>query len=607
MPRDLLHRALAVALLVVGASTAVSSPAHAAATPVIQTFDYTSVPGHVSGTISAPGSAFVSVDLGANGSWPGANLMQPVDPETGLATYDLETWGFTRPVQVGTAPCTTSNFGSCDVASLAVSDYFTPTDVAPSVTWPEDTTIGLNPDGTPQDYTVTVADPEGGGDLRILFDTPDDYVDTVVDRNGTTSLSLTSGAGTVLVKRCQSGSEYDCKLYLPEDHPELSRALTVKQTMKAALTGTSGAVTSVDPTTDAVVDTDLNGAYALDWRLSLDGTMVTEVVHQEGTLDTSGDLTVAIDGSQLPDGYLGLVGTLTVTDPDFGVYTSTIAQEAGISVDRTPPGIDGLTISRGTIHPNAIDALAGYRSVSISLMDDEQLDYSDRVEIRNSQGNPVRHLEPNWISGLLGKATWDGRNDSGTVVPEGTYTVVVVDLHGNVASITRAVTVSHDAGVLRTFRRTVSAAGSLEAKFVGACSTLRKPSLRGWTGSLGYYANTRCGRATWNASAVTTLHAVRLPLPTNFVRYHDERVDTYGGAARLRPRSMAVVRYLRTDGKWVDEKVLGSRIGTHAGARRSTSGMVDSGRWLAWGAATAYGNRYDVKSFTVTVRYFVWS
>jgi hypothetical protein len=479
--------------------------------------------------------------------------------------------------------------------------------VIPVVTWPDDTTIGRNSDGSLQEYAVTVADPDGGGVLRMLFNTAEENVETAVDRNGTTSLTLANGSGPVIVRRCQSVSSFNCTAYLPEDHPELSRALTVKQTMQAALTGTSGAVTSVDTSTDAVVDTNLNGPYALDWRLSLDGAPVTEVVHQDGTLDASGDLSVAVDGSQLPDGHLALVGTLTVTDPDFGVYTSPITQESGIYVDRTPPGIDGLTVSRGTIHPNAIDALAGYRSVSISLMDDEQLDYSDRVEIRDGNGDPVRHLEPNWISGLLGKATWDGTNDSGNVVPEGTYTVVVVDIQGNVASIMRAVTVSHDAGVLRTFRRTMSAAGSLEAKFVGACSTLRKPSLRGWTGSLGYYANTRCGRDTWHASAVSTLHTVRLPRPTNFVRYHDERVDTYGGAARLRPRSTAAVRYLRTDGSWVSEKVLGSRVGTHAGARRSTSGMVDSGRWLAWGAATAYGNRYDVKGFTVTVRYFVWS
>lgn len=168
MSRDLFRRALVAAVLVGGVVTAVSPPAYAdTAPPVIQSFDYTSVPGHVSGTISAPGTAFVSVNLGENGSWPGANLMRPVDAETGLATYDLETWGFTHPVHVGAVPCTTSSFSSCDVAALAVTEDFTPTDVAPSVTWPDDSTIGLNPDGTPQEYAVTVADPDGGGDLRM--------------------------------------------------------------------------------------------------------------------------------------------------------------------------------------------------------------------------------------------------------------------------------------------------------------------------------------------------------------------------------------------------------------------------------------------------------
>ena len=34
---------------------------------------------------------------------------------------------------------------------------------------------------------------------------------------------------------------------------------------------------------------------------------------------------------------------------------------------------------------------------------------------------------------------------------------------------------------------------------------------------------------------------------------------------------------------------------------------MDGARWIGWAVSTAYGQRYDVKSFTVTLTYSVLS
>ncbi|MES3002201.1 MAG: hypothetical protein V4787_16045, partial [Pseudomonadota bacterium] len=76
---------------------------------------------------------------------------------------------------------------------------------------------------------------------------------------------------------------------------------------------------------------------------------------------------------------------------------------------------------------------------------------------------------------------------------------------------------------------------------------MKKP-VRGWTGSLGYYANTKCTTNTSAASLVSTLHAVTLPKISG--GYVSVRVSMYGGSATSRPGSKGVIRYLTAAGKW---------------------------------------------------------
>ena len=154
----------------------------------------------------------------------------------------------------------------------------------------------------------------------------------------------------------------------------------------------------------------------------------------------------------------------------------------------------------------------------------------------------------------------------------------------------------------RTFRKTVSAGGSLKDQYVGRCSTLRKPSLRGWTGSLGLYTNTKC-RRTFENSLIVTMHAVRTPLGA--VKYGDFRVSAYGGAAKAAPRSLAYLEYLNRSEDWVADTRMSTSLTTHHGATRPGSNFVWGDRYVVWGAYTAMGAKYDIKNFTVTLKYFV--
>ena len=199
-------------------------------------------------------------------------------------------------------------------------------------------------------------------------------------------------------------------------------------------------------------------------------------------------------------------------------------------------------------------------------------------------------------------ATWDGTGDDPYPVIGGTYTIGVIDISGNVAAPTTTVAVSDLRLIRTTYRRTVTASGSKVAQYVGRCSALRTPARRGWSGSLGYHANDRCGRHSWRASAVSTAHRIRLPAAERYLNIH---VNTYGGAARSRPRSRAIVRYRTTSDTWVGVHAITGSLGTRAGPTLSTNGLVSRNRSFRWGVASAYGNRYDVARFTVVLHYYV--
>ena len=148
---------------------------------------------------------------------------------------------------------------------------------------------------------------------------------------------------------------------------------------------------------------------------------------------------------------------------------------------------------------------------------------------------------------------------------------------------------------------TVAAASTVEDTFVGRCSVLKRPSNRGWKGSLGYYSNDKCS-GTVEASVVSTVHAVRMPAAT---AYGSLTVTAYGGASRPATRHIAYISYLDNHKDWGTPWLLMPNLGNHAGARVHASDFIFGDRYIVWNVFNVKGSHYDVKSFTVRLGYRV--
>lgn len=286
--------------------------------------------------------------------------------------------------------------------------------------------------------------------------------------------------------------------------------------------------------------------------------------------------------------------------PVLAVLLSLAITLIGLSPARaTAPDITGITVSNSTIYP-LIGTAERPGNTTITVVG--QGGTVDHLEVRDATNATVHTLE----LGFDGQSiAWQGRNANDVLLPAGTYTIVAIGTAPGFEESphTAQLTISRQHLVRTTFTRTI-AANRYALKLVGKCSTLRKPSRRGWAGSLGFYANTRCRTQTWNASRVLTLNATRLPAAERYVDLH---IDAYGGGAKARPGSRGEISYFTNDTDLTAVKFVGSKVGWHNGLTRSAGNLVDSNGWVAWRFATAFKSKYDVAKFRVVVRYDVLS
>jgi FlgD Ig-like domain len=301
----------------------------------------------------------------------------------------------------------------------------------------------------------------------------------------------------------------------------------------------------------------------------------------------------------------------------FAVLTSSLIAAAMLPAlpalaaprDRTPPTLQITGVRNVTFFP-ADDGYKDVVQVTYQVSDDSaDPTLNRRVQISDSRGQVVLERSADVATPGSHSFPWDGRNAAGRLQPKGDYhlTFTVTDSSGNASTArSRAVTLSPKRIVTRTFRRTVGAAGSTVHRQVGRCSSLRKPSLHGWAGSLGYYSNTRC-RSRSQASVAATVNAVYVPRAFRG-RYGSLKVLVYGGAARTRPHSRAGLDYWnRKRRDWVGFSFMSSAVRSHSGKSIAAGPIVNrnpGGRpSLAWGFLTAASDRFDVKTFTVVLRY----
>jgi hypothetical protein len=553
----------------------------ASGAPLVTAVD-TTTPGHVTGTVSSL-RPYVYV-------WFDASAPATLVPLTsGSGTFDLPTWGYSGSQMVHAIACpTTANDATCSVEQAVA---FTPTDVTPQVTWFSDSTVGPT-----QSATIDVTD-TGGGTLQAIWDnTEGTPVTTLLNQSGTTDLNLADGTGTVTIVRCSLVVTTTCTGFTPA----ITHTLTVRTVVPTSV-GAIARITTPHPSTTAGVTTKMTGTYTLTWHLEQGGVPVsggpTGSVNTPTALNANGTTPAfPIAGTGLADGTYDLVGTITVTDPDFSTNPFPAAAFTGsLIVHKTGPVVT-ITSSMGTIYPNVNNSVRP--GSTLLTVAGAGLPAVRTFKIAN--GSTVIRLTLN----AGGQVTWYGRGSgasTGTLAAAGTYTATAYDSDGNPSAAHATVVLSTKHWVLVTWRKTVSAQGSLINKYVGACSTLRRPSLRRWAGSLGFYSDTRCNATTWTRSAVSTVQGVFLPPADKYVDVH---VDTYGGAATTSSLSVAIVRYLTTGGVWVSQRTLRPAVGWRVGLTRSLSGMVFKDRSFGWGVATGYGNKFDVRSFTVVARYY---
>jgi hypothetical protein len=582
--------------------------ADAPADPVFSSLDSLTA-GHLTGSISSPSSPEIYVRFSNSSGDTYQHLTLTGDTDT----FDLPTWGYGGLTNIYAYTCLTAdqNVGECSAETVVGT--FTPTDVALTPTWSTDATVG------PADQvTVDLGDPGDLGGGALFGQWSDDNpapqdAPFPVPHDGLTVVPIRDGTGVVHLLRCDNSQRDHCV------EETVSDSYTVKKTATAAIGPVTG-VSSASPTTTFDVTTTGAGAgdgsYKVTWQLELASAPGTAIPGY-GTTTASAPLAsgvaqdVPLDATDLPTGDYNIVGTITVIDGAYGTYTD-LPMTGGTlhsSGDITPPDVTSIVTSPTKIYP-LISGNSTYKSSTKITVTGAGVPDVAVVSIYQQSTNTLvrtRTLTP--VDATHGTAVWDGRRYNGTPVSSGTYQIKVRDSAGNYSATVGTLVVSGYRLVTKTWTRTFTPAGTLADKYIGRCSTLRLPSLRGWYHSLGYYANTRCSSQTNTDSLISTLHSTFLP-SKGVVSYVDIRVNVYGGAARAKPGSKARIRYLHVpksagqQGYWFDDKTVSSTLGTHAGYTSPASSMVfKEDNSFAWGFYTGFGYQYDVKSFTVVLHY----
>ena len=585
--------ALAVALLALTGTALVAPPAAAADLPAIlrSSVSIPDVAGadpiaelhDVTITDLAPTAVSVQVTLVGQVLDPLPVVESPAGVFT--ATGAIDTWGFggnNRILEV--AQCVDAEATDCGPA-LQIST---------KVTNPVPT-FDLSPAGSEfsEDFDLTahLAVATGSPRLRLILDAgtptyadPGDVTQVDVDALAEGAHAIAIGVCSADESRCAAGSS---ALF------DVVRSVAGSFALSAAAfsPGDDGQFDTIDIDYTQV---DVWDSAVVEVRDATDTVVFTSAVPLPVPPSNNG--TFVYDGKDglgdvLPDGSytarLSVSRTLDSGDPSSSTYAP-----KPFTVDTTAQAPPALTPSFSTFYPY----VDGYRdTVKLNYTGQEPYSRVDFV-VRNAANVIVRTKQ------ILvpADASWNGRNNVGSRVPAGTYTVLirVYDALGNLDfSPMATVTVSDKQLATITKSVTVTPKASRVGGVVGACSTRRTPSLHGWAGSTGYLSNTRC-RTTFKASIVWSLNRIHLP---SAVTYHWVRLGWYGGPTKAATRDQAIATLYGTNSAalgWYSslDKMAAQYIPSVKGSR-----VVDDGD-VSWGFQTDRGNRYDVKSFTITYK-----
>lgn len=479
------------------------------------------------------------------------------------------------------------------LAGLAVPAYAVDPEV--TIEWPDLVEVAVP--STPYTFTVedTAADPQG--ELYAVWQGERQLLPHAGRHTMTFS---TGGEGVIKVIRCVDVECGDTGVSSPE--------ITVWKESPMTIGGVSGIVRPGEWTAQVELPDARDAELELTWELSYGGKWYADGVATV-TTDDDGHASFPYTVPTGRSGPLALTAKTSFDQPPFGPHRATAAP-ADFDVDHAAPQLS-LSLGATSFYP----ATDGYRDrLAIRYSTSEQVD--QRVEVRNSAGTLVRTLATGTLgsdhTGAIRTITWDGRSPAGRVVPAGSYTVrfQAVDRVVRTTTVTRSVAVSHKRLVQKTWQRTFRA-GSVIARggvLVSSCSTLRRPARSDWPGSLGLHSQTKCGAAH---SPITVLHRAAVPKAFDG-RYGRLQVWLYGGGARGLSGGGRDAKldlgYASTAGPLAQRVRFGGAIGSHAGRSAYAPNFVHDKAGtphVKWLVGVNGGSKYDVRTYTVKLTYFV--
>lgn len=424
-----------IAIILGCSALALAAPAHAApAAPVLANLS-TSTPGHLTGTASSPGAPVLRFIFEGN---PGATpYYGPTAVLSGTSgTFDVPTWGSPGEITVRVVACALQH---CSAPSLP--HVVNPTDVAPTVTWPSDTTINF------KTYpTLSVSDPDGGGALKAMWDRTDRDEFTYllpVARSGSSQLPFGVGPGRVTLYRCADENGYCSPLPVSQDFVSLGWP---RLTSTAIPTLTQAKPTATATLSAALDDVDFpaGSTFDLTWavRRPSGTTLLSGTASGALTAGVNVVKKIAIDARSWADGTLTLSGHITVHTADFGDLVNQLRNSQGDPVTFTSntqgPRLTSMTVSPTTIYPRIrTTRYPGSTTVTAATATPE---LSKVVVTYGSK--TIATLTNRYFQGAKITASWNGRKYDGSIAAAGRYRLYALDNDGNRSTTYREVVVS---------------------------------------------------------------------------------------------------------------------------------------------------------------------
>ena len=209
------------------------------------------------------------------------------------------------------------------------------------------------------------------------------------------------------------------------------RDLLPRDSMAPIAVGVEAAPTTISPNDDGTVDsTELSALFSepVNWTLTVTAGDGTEVGHASGTdINPSASWDALVGGDAVADGTY----TYTFRGQDGWQNADPPAAKSGtIKVDTTPPTLSDV--------PAASDPLPWFSPNGDGSRDTFALkgttSQSGKIEVgvRDADGALLRNFSASVSSGAF-SIPWDGKDNDGALVPDGTYDVrlVPVDAVGN--------------------------------------------------------------------------------------------------------------------------------------------------------------------------------